>query len=174
MARRRDGRPAAEYAFARVEAARLAELRATALEHLAEYAPRRPGSWTGSPTSWGHRVRELPFRERLRAAVMTALYLQGRAVDALALYAEVVYQLREELGLEPGPTLKALQRAILTDAPSLSTSTGVLPTGELTLLATALDSPASLESQLGDAYTATRCWPTGTCSAADLRRPPRP
>jgi predicted ATPase/DNA-binding SARP family transcriptional activator len=141
-----------EYAFARVESARLTELRATALEHLAE-ALLDAGQLDRLTDELAHRVRELPFRERLRAAVMTGLYRQGRAVDALALYAEVVDQLREELGLEPGPTLKALQRAILTDAPSLSSSTGVLPTGELTLLATALDSPASLESQLGDAYS---------------------
>ena len=140
------------YAFAVIEAARLHELRATCLEHLAE-ALLEAGELDRLTEELAPRVRDFPFRERLRAAVMTGLYRQGRAVDALALYAEVVDQLREELGLEPGPTLQALQRAILTDDPSLAgPATGALPTGELTLVATALESPAALEGQLGDRY----------------------
>ncbi|MCY7402972.1 MAG: winged helix-turn-helix domain-containing protein [Nocardioides sp.] len=137
-----------DYAFARVEAARLDELRATCLEHLAE-ALLAVDDLDRLTEELVTLVREFPFRERLRAAVMTGLYRQGRAVDALALYAEVVDQLREELGLEPGPTLKALQRAILVDDPALAHA---LPTGELTLVATVLDATAALEGRLGDAY----------------------
>ncbi|SFA87142.1 Predicted ATPase [Nocardioides alpinus] len=144
------GEPLADlagYPFARVEAARLDELRATGLEHLAEVLLAVDD--LDRLEELTPQVREFPFRERLRAAVMTGLYRQGRAVDALALYAEVVDQLREELGLEPGPTLKALQRAILTDDPALTAS---LPSGELTLVATVLDASAALEGQLADAY----------------------
>ena len=138
----------AAYDFARTEAARLTELRATSLEHLAETLLVLD-DLDRLTDEMGPIVRAFPFRERLRVAVMTGLYRQGRAVDALALYAALVAQLREELGLEPGPTIKALHRAILRDDPSLSAS---LPVGELTLVATVLDAPTSLENQLGDAY----------------------
>ncbi|MBL0746888.1 AfsR/SARP family transcriptional regulator [Nocardioides baculatus] len=141
-----------DYAFAVVEAARLRELRGTALEHLAE-ALLETGDLDRLTDRLAPALRDFPFRERLRAAVMTGLYRQGRAVDALALYAEVVDQLRAELGLEPGPTLAALQHAILNDSPDLAAppSDG-LPTGELTLLAAVLDSPAALEGRLQETY----------------------
>ena len=104
---------------------------------------------------------------------MTGLYRQGRAVDALALYAEVVDQLREELGLEPGPTLKALQRAILTDAPVAGSSTGVLPIGR----ADARGDGARLARRRSRAGSATRtampCSPTGTCCASAFSAAPR-
>lgn len=138
----------ADYEFARVEAARLTDLRATALEHLAD-ALLATGQLDRLADEFGPLLRDFPFRDRLRAAVMTGLYHQGRAVDALALYSEAVDLLREELGLEPGPTLKALQVRILNDDPALAAS---LPAGELTLLATALDAPAAVESALGEAY----------------------
>jgi predicted ATPase/DNA-binding SARP family transcriptional activator len=142
----------ADYAFAVVEAARLRELRATALEHLAE-ALLETGDLDRLTGRLAPALRDFPFRDRLRAAVMTGLYRQGRAVDALALYAEVVDQLRAELGLEPGPTLTALQHAILNDSPDLAPGRAdTLPTGELTLLATVLDGPAALEGRLGELY----------------------
>ena len=136
------------YDFARVEAARLIDVRATALEQLAEalLALGHLDRLTDDLLAW---VRFFPYRERLRAAVMTGLYRQGRAVDALTLYAEVVDLLREELGLEPGPTLKALQQAILRDDTSLLAT---LPAGELTLFATVLDESTTLEARLGEAY----------------------
>ena len=116
----------ADYAFAVVEAARLRELRATALEHLAE-ALLETGDLDRLTGRLAPALRDFPFRDRLRAAVMTGLYRQGRAVDALALYAEVVDQLRAELGLEPGPTLTALQHAILNDSPDLAPGPGGRP-----------------------------------------------
>ena len=137
-----------DYAFARVEATRLDELRATCLEHLAE-ALLAVDELDRVTDELAPLVREFPFRERLRAAVMTGLYRQGRTVDALALYAEVVDRLREELGLDPGPALKALHQAILRDDPALRAS---LPSGELTLLATVLDAAVALEGRLGDSY----------------------
>ena len=137
-----------DYAFARVEAARLGELRAASIEHLAE-ALLMTGSLERLTDELGPLVRSFPFRDRLRAAVMTGLYRQGRAVDALAMYAEVVDLLREELGLDPGPALKALQRAILTDDPAL---VGTLPSGELTLLASAVENPTALLTRLGERY----------------------
>lgn len=60
-------------------------------------------------------VADQPLRERLRAQLMTALWRSGRQADALEVYQEGRRLLVEELALEPGPELRELQRAILTD-----------------------------------------------------------
>jgi DNA-binding SARP family transcriptional activator len=62
---------------------------------------------------------EQPTRESLAAARMLALYRSGRQTDALAVYAELARHLSEELGVEPGPELRALQVAILRQDESL-------------------------------------------------------
>jgi DNA-binding SARP family transcriptional activator len=60
-----------------------------------------------------------PFRERFAAQLMLALYRSGRQVDALALYQQVRDRLVEELGLEPSEALRAVERAIISQEPSL-------------------------------------------------------
>src|SRR5262249_1635117 len=60
-----------------------------------------------------------PFRERLNGQLMLALYREGRQVEALHLYQRVRRDLRNELGLEPGPALQQWQRSILRHEPSL-------------------------------------------------------
>jgi class 3 adenylate cyclase len=72
-------------------------------------------------------VAEHPFRERLRAQLMRALYRSGRPGDALALYRETRRLLVEELGMEPGAGLRELEQAILRqdaelEAPTLKRS----------------------------------------------------
>src|SRR4051794_4119002 len=59
-------------------------------------------------------VREYPLREGLRAAHMKALYRAGRQSEALESYDELRELLLEDLGLDPGPSLVALQQSILT------------------------------------------------------------
>jgi Bacterial transcriptional activator domain len=54
-----------------------------------------------------------PFREGLWALLMTALYRAGRQADALAAYQRARHHLVEELGVEPGPRLRALEARIL-------------------------------------------------------------
>jgi len=66
-------------------------------------------------------AREHPYRERVRGQLMVALYRAGRQTDALATYRELSGVLRDELGLEPGESLRELERAILRHDPSLST-----------------------------------------------------
>ncbi|MEV8372443.1 BTAD domain-containing putative transcriptional regulator [Kribbella sp. NPDC056861] len=61
-----------------------------------------------------------PTREGLAAARMTALYRSGRQADALAVYAELVRHLDQELGVEPGEELRDLQVAMLRQDESLS------------------------------------------------------
>jgi DNA-binding SARP family transcriptional activator len=55
-----------------------------------------------------------PYRERLRAQLMTALYMCGRQVEALEVYGSYADSLREEFGLDPGPEIQQVQQRILT------------------------------------------------------------
>jgi DNA-binding SARP family transcriptional activator/tetratricopeptide (TPR) repeat protein len=57
------------------------------------------------------------LRERLHGHLMVALYRCGRRSDALAAYQRARTALVTELGVEPGPYLRELQRAILAGAP---------------------------------------------------------
>ncbi|MGH2839765.1 MAG: BTAD domain-containing putative transcriptional regulator, partial [Solirubrobacteraceae bacterium] len=106
--------PVADKPFARLEAVRLDELRLTGLE-----------GWVEAELALGHHADlvgrlealtgEHPLRERLWAALMTALYRCDRRADALDAYARVRALLVEQLGLEPGERLRRLQTAILRD-----------------------------------------------------------
>ncbi|MBD0330208.1 MAG: AfsR/SARP family transcriptional regulator [Thermoleophilia bacterium] len=53
-------------------------------------------------------VAEHPLRESFRRQLMLALYRSGRQADALDVYRAARRTLRAELGLEPGPELRAL------------------------------------------------------------------
>jgi YVTN family beta-propeller protein len=72
-------------------------------------------------------VAQHPFREQLVESLMLALYRGGRQADALAAYQTVRRRLSEELGLEPGPQLRALEREILEQAPRLAATPGSPP-----------------------------------------------
>jgi DNA-binding SARP family transcriptional activator len=56
---------------------------------------------------------EHPLREPFWVQLITALYRTGRQTDALAQYRKVSRRLQDDLGLDPGPDLQHLQRAIL-------------------------------------------------------------
>lgn len=60
-------------------------------------------------------VRQHPMRERLRAQHMLALYRSARKAEALTSFMQARAVLVDELGIEPGEELCALQRAILAD-----------------------------------------------------------
>lgn len=64
-------------------------------------------------------VAENPLRERLWAHYMNALYQAGRQAEALAVYRRARRTFIEELGLEPGEELRALEKAILSGDPGL-------------------------------------------------------
>src|SRR5262245_12680789 len=64
-------------------------------------------------------VAAQPFRERLRAQLMLALYRSGRQVEALDAFQSARRSLDEDLAIEPGPRLQELQLAILRQDPAL-------------------------------------------------------
>ena len=65
-------------------------------------------------------IAEHPYRERLRAQLMLALYRCDRQADALQAYQDARRALVEELGIEPGERLRELERAILAQDPALA------------------------------------------------------
>ncbi len=117
--------------FAQTEIARLEEQRLAALEARvdADLATGRHGGLLGELQ---RLVAASPTRERLAGQLMLALYRCGRQGEALEVYARARAVLSGELGLEPGPALKELQRGILEQAPSLdlrsSASAAMKPT----------------------------------------------
>ncbi len=64
-------------------------------------------------------VADAPAREDLWASLMLALYRSGRQADALEAYRRARTYLVEELGLDPGSELQALEEAILRQDPTL-------------------------------------------------------
>ena len=64
-------------------------------------------------------VAEHPLRERLWARLVTALYLADRQADALEACRRCTELLREELGIDPGPEIRDLERAVLDQDPRL-------------------------------------------------------
>jgi DNA-binding SARP family transcriptional activator len=104
--------------FAAAAARRLAELRLGALERRVE-AELELGEHARLVAELEDAVAQEPLREPLRAALMLALYRSGRQAEALARYRDGRRLLVEELGIEPGPALQDLERAILRQDPSL-------------------------------------------------------
>ncbi|MDQ3791015.1 MAG: AfsR/SARP family transcriptional regulator, partial [Actinomycetota bacterium] len=92
--------------WAENERARLNELRLTAVEDWAD-ACLATGQGAGVINELRATVAEHPFRERLRGQLITALHQAGRQADAFAEYRLACTVLRDELGLEPGPALRA-------------------------------------------------------------------
>jgi DNA-binding SARP family transcriptional activator/pimeloyl-ACP methyl ester carboxylesterase len=64
-------------------------------------------------------VNAHPFRERLLELLMLALYRASRQADALHEYQRIRALLSQELGIEPGPGLRALHQQILQSAAEL-------------------------------------------------------
>ncbi|MFC5178657.1 AfsR/SARP family transcriptional regulator [Nocardioides taihuensis] len=114
--------------FALVAAARLAELRTTALEDRAELFLR-----AGSPLEAVAAAQELvaaePLRERPVELLMRALHAAGRVPEALAAYGLHRARLADDLGLDPSAGLRDLEIRILRDDVPDAPSAPPLPGG---------------------------------------------
>ena len=98
--------------FAQAEIVRLEELHLTCLEERVE-ADLALGLASVVVAELRRLVSDHPTRERLRGQLMLALYRDGRQTEALEVYHEFRSVLRDELGLDPSPQLRELERAIL-------------------------------------------------------------
>ncbi|WP_157252899.1 BTAD domain-containing putative transcriptional regulator [Nonomuraea typhae] len=118
----------AEYAdaeFARAAALRLEEQRLAAIEEQAQ--ARLALGAQGLSAELADVVARHPLRERLRAVHLRALYRDGRQGEALNGYHEIRTRLAEDLGVDPGPELRALHQSILRRDPALDLRRTNLP-----------------------------------------------
>ncbi|OBH83409.1 BTAD domain-containing putative transcriptional regulator [Mycobacterium sp. E2989] len=62
-------------------------------------------------------VAEHPYREPLWAQLITGYYVADRQYDALDAYGRLKSALAEDLGIDPGPTLRSLHQRVLSQEP---------------------------------------------------------
>jgi predicted ATPase/DNA-binding SARP family transcriptional activator len=105
-------------AAARPAVLRLEELRLAALEACMD-AELELGRHTEVVAELDALASRHPTRERLAGQLMLALYRSGRQAEALDVYRRTFATLVQELGIEPGPALKALELAVLEQSPAL-------------------------------------------------------
>jgi predicted ATPase/DNA-binding SARP family transcriptional activator len=120
------GPPLAEVAFAEFAQAdirQLEELRLEALESRVEADLELGRHLQLIGELEALRVQH-PARERVAGQLMRALYRSGRQSEALGVYARLRTELLDQVGLEPGPDLSALQAQILEQAPALDLDRG--------------------------------------------------
>jgi len=104
--------------FADTERVRLTELRYELVEERAELL-LGAGRHRDALADLGEAAKAEPYRERLRAQLMLALYRSGRRADALAEFDSVRRLFAEELGLDPGSALTELHLRMLRSDPQL-------------------------------------------------------
>ncbi|HEY8471022.1 MAG TPA: BTAD domain-containing putative transcriptional regulator [Natronosporangium sp.] len=107
----------AEFAdgFARAAAVGLAERRLAARADRAE-ALLALGKLDQAIGELGELVADQPLREGPHGLLMRALYQAGRQSEALEVYAKLRERLRDELGLDPSPALRAVHEQVLRQA----------------------------------------------------------
>ena len=115
------GAPYAEYAgepWVEAETVRLTELRAVARERRLE-ARLQLGDAAWLVGDLEALVAEDPLREERWRLLALALYRAHRQADALAALRRARATLADELGIDPGPALRALESDVLAQSPTL-------------------------------------------------------
>jgi predicted ATPase/DNA-binding SARP family transcriptional activator len=105
--------------FAQAEIRRLEELRRLALEARID-ADLQLGAGADLIGELEALLSLYPTHEHLAGQLMLALYRSGRQAEALEVYQRTRTHLTTELGLEPGPALRALEAQILEQAPAIA------------------------------------------------------
>jgi len=102
-------------------------------------------------------VLEHPTREAFWSHLMLALYRCDRQAEALATYHAARTRMSDELGIEPGPALRALHHSILNQDPSLAwTPPNPLPAVLARATGRSLVGRATEAGWLRDAWCRTR------------------
>ncbi|MFK4071790.1 BTAD domain-containing putative transcriptional regulator [Streptomyces sp. NPDC029674] len=109
--------------FADAQRSRLAEWRLALLEQRLSL-DLELGAHLDAASELTALTAEHPLREGLRALLMLALYRGGRQGEALGVYADTHRMLDEELGVGPGPELRALHQRVLRADPGLAAPPG--------------------------------------------------
>jgi predicted ATPase/DNA-binding SARP family transcriptional activator len=181
------GRPLDDLAyepFAQPEIARLEDLHIATLEDLVE-ARLALGRHAEVVAQLETLIADHPYRERLRAQLMLALYRCERQADALQAYQDARRALVEEIGIEPGERLRELERAILAQDPRLAAPAALpasgadrggfahlaeLPSGVVTFLLTDIEGSSGLwEADAGAMATALELHDELIASTVDAR-----
>ena len=117
-------------------------------------------------------VGEHPYREGLWAQLITAYYVAERQTDALDAYRRVRSVLSDELGIDPGPTLRTLEQRILRqerlDVQQIAQSDASDIVTMLTQHTKSFTPAGASRAQLRDA--AGRCYPLETVTTGIGRR----
>ena len=108
----------ADRSWAQPEIVRLDELRSVARERLAQARVDR-GEAAVLIGELETMVTEAPLREDRWRLLALALYRANRQADALTALRRARTTFADELGVDPGPALRALESDILAQAPSL-------------------------------------------------------
>jgi DNA-binding SARP family transcriptional activator/class 3 adenylate cyclase len=105
--------------FAAAESMRLEELHLSAIEGRleADLLLGRHGDVVGELDAL---LARHPLRESLRRQHMLALYRSGRQAEALSAYRDRRSELADQLGIEPSPALRELERKIMQQDVSLN------------------------------------------------------
>ncbi len=123
------GDPLSDFAteqWATAEAARLAELRLTAMTERAQVALAL-GRHTEVVGDLEPVVADEPTLESLAGLLMVALYRSGRQADALDVYTRTRQVLDESLGLEPSMSLRSLHERVLRQDAALDPQQDMVP-----------------------------------------------
>jgi predicted ATPase/DNA-binding SARP family transcriptional activator len=109
--------------FTQAHRTRLEEMRLTATEDRID-ADLAAGRHEAVAAELEGLVREHGLRERLWAQLMLALYRCDRQSDSLRAFQRARDLLADELGLDPGPALRELERQVLAHDPALAAPVG--------------------------------------------------
>ncbi|MGX9787473.1 BTAD domain-containing putative transcriptional regulator [Mycobacterium sp. MMS18-G62] len=114
---------------------------------------------------------EHPYREPLWAQLITAYYLAERQSDALEAYQRLKTTLADDLGIDPGPTVRALHERILRQEP-LDVKRAAKTTAAQTIVNIDLRTAVNATSALGSLRSASgRVYPLAAAATRIGRLP---